>query len=165
VKLGRDLSVEDLRARYHQIIYAVGCESGRPMGIPGEGLIGSFAATDLVGWYNGHPDHRHHRFDFSCEAVAIVGVGNVAMDVARILTQDAELLAKTDAASYAVEALRNSAIKRVYLLGRRGPVQAAFSPREIEEIGEIERASLTVTNEDLVLDDVSTSGLVDPRVK
>jgi NADPH-dependent glutamate synthase beta subunit-like oxidoreductase len=94
VKLGRDISVEDLRARYHQIIYAVGCESDRPMGIPGEGLIGSFAATDLVGWYNGHPDHRHHRFDFSCDAVAIVGIGNVAMDVARILAQDAELLAK-----------------------------------------------------------------------
>ena len=127
VKLGRDLSVEDLRARYDQIVYAVGCESDRPMAIPGEALDGSFAATDLVGWYNGHPDHRHHRFDLSCEAVAIVGVGNVAMDVARILTQDAELLAKTDAASYAVEALRNSRIKRVYLLGRRGPVQAAFT--------------------------------------
>jgi ferredoxin--NADP+ reductase len=135
------------------------------MGIPGEALDGSFAATDLVGWYNGHPDHRHHRFDLSSEAAAIVGVGNVAMDVARILTQDAELLAKTDAASYAVEALRNSRIRRVYLIGRRGPVQAAFSPKEIEEIGEIERASLTVTNEDLVLDDVSKSGLVDPRVK
>ena len=165
VKLGRDISVEDLRARYDQIVYAVGCESDHPMGIPGESLNGSFAATDLVGWYNGHPDHRHHRFDFSCEAVAIVGIGNVAMDVARILTQDAELLAKTDAASYAVESLRNSRIKRVYLLGRRGPVQAAFSPREIEEIGEIERASLSVTNEDLVLDDVSKSGLVDLRVK
>ena len=165
VKLGRDISVEDLRARYDQIVYAVGCESDHPMGIPGEALNGSFAATDLVGWYNGHPDHRHHRFDFSCEAVAIVGIGNVAMDVARILTQDAELLAKTDAASYAVESLRNSRIKRVYLLGRRGPVQAAFSPREIEEIGEIERASLSVTNEDLVLDDVSKSGLVDLRVK
>jgi ferredoxin--NADP+ reductase len=165
VKLGRDISVEELRARYDQIVYAVGCESDHPMGIPGESLNGSFAATDLVGWYNGHPDHRHHRFDFSCEAVAIVGIGNVAMDVARILMQDAELLAKTDAASYAVESLRNSRIKRVYLLGRRGPVQAAFSPREIEEIGEIERASLSVTNEDLVLDDVSKSGLVDLRVK
>src|SRR5260370_25533088 len=165
VKLGRDLSVDDLRARYDQIVYSVGCESDRPMAIPGEALTGSFAATDLVGWYNGHPDHRLHRFDLSCEAVAIVGMGNVAMDVARILTQDAELLARTDAASYAVEALRNSRIKRVYLIGRRGPVQAAFSPREIEEIGEIERASLTVTNEDLVLDDESKSGLVDPRAK
>jgi ferredoxin--NADP+ reductase len=165
VKLGRDVSVEDLRACYDQIVYAVGCEGDRPMGIPGEALDGSFAATDLVGWYNGHPDHRHHQFDLSCEAVAIVGIGNVAMDVARILTQDAELLAKTDAASYAVDSLRNSRIKRVYLLGRRGPVQAAFSPKEIEEIGEIERASLTVTDEDLVLDDVSKSALVDPRVK
>ena len=165
VKLGRDISVEDLRARYDQIVYAVGCEADRPMGIPGEALNGSFAATDLVGWYNGHPDHRHHRFDLSCETVAIVGMGNVAMDVARILTQDAELLAKTDAASYAVESLRNSRIKRVYLLGRRGPVQAAFSSKEIEEIGEIERASLTVPNDDLVLDDVSKSALVDSRVK
>ena len=165
VKLGRDISVEDLRARYDQIVYAVGCESDRPMGIPGEALDGSFAATDLVGWYNGHPDHRHHRFDLSCEAVAIVGIGNVAMDVARILTQDAELLAKTDAASYALDGLRNSRIKRVYLLGRRGPVQAAFSPKEIEELGEIERATLIVTKEDLLLDDVSKPGLIDPKVR
>jgi ferredoxin--NADP+ reductase len=165
VKLGRDISAEDLRSRYDQIVYAVGCESDRPMGIPGEGLAGSFSATDLVGWYNGHPDHRHHRFDLSCEAVAIVGIGNVAMDVARILAQDPGLLAKTDAASYAVDSLRASRIKRIHLLGRRGPVQAAFSPKEIEEIGQIERTSLAVTTEDLLLDDASKSGLVDPIAK
>ena len=117
VKLGGDISVEDLRSRYDQIVYAVGCESDRPMGIPGEGLAGSFAATDLVGWYNGHPDHRHHRFDLSCEAVAIVGIGNVAMDVARILAQDPELLAKTDAASYAIDSPPDQ------------PHQADLSPR------------------------------------
>src|SRR6202163_2088822 len=112
VKLGRDLSVEDLRARYDQIVYAAGCESDRPMGIPGEALDGSFAATDLGGWYDGHADHRLHRLDLSREAVAIVGMRNVAMDLPRILPRDAELLSRTDAAAYAVEALRNSRIKR-----------------------------------------------------
>jgi ferredoxin--NADP+ reductase len=97
--------------------------------------------------------------------VAIVGIGNVAMDVARILTQDAERLAKTDAASYAVDSLPAGRIKRVYLLGRRGPVQAAFSPKEIEEIGDIERASLAVTSAELALDEVSKSKLVDLTIK
>jgi ferredoxin--NADP+ reductase len=118
-----------------------------------------------VGWYNGHPDHRGHRFDLSCEADAVVGIGNVAIDVVRILAQDPEVLAKTDIAAHAVEALRESKIKRVYLLGRRGPVQAAFSPKEIEELGEVERADLVVANDELVLDPVSQAGLSDSGAK
>ncbi len=165
VKLGRDVSVEDLRARYDQIVYAVGCESDKHMGIPGEELAGSYSATDFVGWYNGHPDHRHHQFDLSCEAAAVVGVGNVAMDVTRILAQDPEILAKTDIAAHALDAVRQSHVKRIYLLGRRGPVQAAFSPKEIEEIGEISRASLVVSKEELILDEISKAGLSDPEAK
>jgi ferredoxin--NADP+ reductase len=165
VKLGRDVSVDDLRARYDQIVYAVGCESDRHMGIPGEDLKGSFSATEFVGWYNGHPDHRSHEFDLSCEAAAVVGIGNVAIDVARILAQDPEILAKTDIASHAVEALRRSRIKRIYLLGRRGPVQAAFSPKEIEELGEVPRADFVVRRDDLVLDEVSKAGLSDAEAR
>lgn len=165
VKLGTDVTVDDLRARYDQVIYAVGCESDRRMGIPGEDLPGSFSATDFVGWYNGHPDHRGHQFDLSCEAAAVVGIGNVAMDVVRILSEDPNVLAKTDMAAHAVDALRQSRIKRVYLLGRRGPVQAAFSPKEIEEIGEIERVDLVVNEAELALDDVSKAGLSDASAK
>lgn len=165
VKLGRDVSVEDLRARYDQIVYAVGCESDKHMSIPGEELKGSFSATEFVGWYNGHPDHRDHQFDLSCEAAAVVGIGNVAIDVVRILAQDPEALAKTDMAAHAVEALRASRIKRVYLLGRRGPVQAAFSPKEIEELGEVGRTDFVVDPAELVLDEVSKAGLSDAEAK
>jgi len=165
VKLGRDLSVSDLRARYDQIVYAVGCESDRKMGIPGESLEGSYSATDFVGWYNGHPDYRDLAFDLSCEAAAVVGIGNVAIDVVRILAQDPEILAKTDIAAHAVEALRHSKVKRVYLLGRRGPVQAAFSPKEIEEVGRVERADLVVQDGELRLDVVSQAGLSDATAR
>jgi ferredoxin--NADP+ reductase len=165
VKLGRDLSVDDLRARYDQIVYAVGCESDKHMGIPGEDLKGSFSATEFVGWYNGHPDHRAHEFDLSCEAAAVVGIGNVAIDVVRILSQDPEDLAKTDMAAHAVEALRKCRVKRVYLLGRRGPVQAAFSPKEIEELGEVPRADFVVREDELVLDEASKAGLSDAEAR
>jgi len=165
VKLGKDITVDDLRARYDQIVYAVGCESDRKMGIPGEDLKGSYSATDFVGWYNGHPDYRDLPFDLNCEAAAVVGIGNVAIDVVRILAQDPEVLAKTDIAAHAVSALRQSKVKRVYLLGRRGPVQAAFSPKEIEELGEIERADLVVKEDEIKLDEVSKAGLSDASAK
>lgn len=165
VKLGKDISVDDLRARYDQIVYAVGCESDRKMGIPGEDLKGSYSATDFVGWYNGHPDYRDLPFDLDCEAAAVVGIGNVAIDVVRILAQDPDILAKTDIASHAVAALRKSRVKRVYLLGRRGPVQAAFSPKEIEEVGEVQRADLVVQEDELKLDETSKAGLSDLAAK
>ncbi len=165
VKLGADVSVEELRARYDKLVYAVGCESDRHMGIPGEDLKGSFSATEFVGWYNGHPDHQDHPFDLSCEAAAIVGIGNVAIDVARILAQDPEVLAKTDMAAHAVDALRSSRIRRIYLLGRRGPAQAAFSPKEIEELSEVSRADFVVRPDELTLDEASKAGLSDATAK
>ena len=106
VKIGRDITVDELRGRYDQIVYAVGCESDRHLGIPGEELAGSHSATEFVGWYNGHPDHQHWKFDLSCSAVAVVGVGNVAMDVTRILSCEADHLVKSDIASDALASLR-----------------------------------------------------------
>ncbi|MFI5362066.1 MAG: FAD-dependent oxidoreductase [Elusimicrobiota bacterium] len=165
VKLGRDLTVDELRARYDKIIYAVGCESDRHMDIPGENLAGSHSATDFVGWYNGHPDHRHRSFDLSCSAVAVVGVGNVAMDVTRLLACDPEALAKTDITARSLDALRKSSVKTVWLLGRRGPAEAAYSPVEIEEIGELSTADLVVEPAEAVIDEVSAGELADAAVK
>ncbi|MFI5362757.1 MAG: FAD-dependent oxidoreductase [Elusimicrobiota bacterium] len=165
VLLGRDLTREDLRAHYDQIVYAVGCESDRRMDIPGEDLAGSHSATDFVGWYNGHPDHRDRKFDLSCGAVAVVGVGNVAMDVARLLARDPDELAKTDISAHALEALRASRVKTVWLLGRRGPAEAAYSPVEIEEIGELSGADLVVKPEEAAVDAVSQKELADANVK
>ncbi|MBI3298702.1 MAG: FAD-dependent oxidoreductase [Elusimicrobia bacterium] len=159
VKVGADLSVDDLRRLYDAVVLAVGAEGDHHMDIPGEGLPGSHAATEFVGWYNGHPDYHDRRFDLSCESVAVVGIGNVAMDVTRILASDPEELAKTDMADYAVEALRASRVKDIWLLGRRGPVQAAFSPAEITELGELSSADLVVRPEDVALDEASREDL------
>ncbi|MDE1976704.1 MAG: FAD-dependent oxidoreductase, partial [Elusimicrobia bacterium] len=148
VKLGQDLSAQDLAARYHQVVYAVGNESDRKMGIPGENLAGSHSATEFVGWYNAHPDFRDRRFDLSCESAVVVGLGNVAMDVARILAQDPQNLRSTDIAGYALDALMKSRIKTIYLLGRRGPAEAAYSPQEIRDLGELASADLVVKPEE-----------------
>jgi ferredoxin--NADP+ reductase len=138
VRLGRDVHVADLTRNYHQIVYGFGCESDQKLGLIGEELGGVHAATDFVGWYNGHPDHVHHRFDLAdAERVAVVGNGNVAMDVARILLSQPERLAATDIAEHALAALQRSQVREVVLLGRRGPAQAAFSPKELEEIAEL----------------------------
>ncbi len=155
VRLGRDIKIEDLRACYDQIVFAVGCESDRRMSIPGEELAGSHSATEFVGWYNGHPDHRHRSFDLSCENVAVVGIGNVAMDVTRLLACDPERLAQTDIADYALEALRRSRVKTVWLLGRRGPAEAAYSPAEIEEFGKLDGCDLVIKPEEAVVGEVS----------
>ena len=165
VKLGQDISAKELAASHDAVIYAVGCESDRRMEIPGEDLSGSHSATDFVGWYNGHPDYRELKFDLSCPAVAVVGVGNVAMDVARVLSCNVDELAKTDAAGYAVSALRASKVKTVWLLGRRGPAEAAYSPVEITELGELDVCDLVVDPKEAALDEVSKKELSDLAVK
>ncbi len=160
VRVGRDVSVDELAAHYHQIVYAFGCESDQKLGVPGEELAGVHAATDFVGWYNGHPDHRHHRFDLAkATRVALVGNGNVAMDVARILLASPDELAKTDIADHALEVLRQSRVREVILLGRRGPAQAAFSPKEIEEIAELPDVDVVVTAADAHVDPMSQAWL------
>ncbi|MGW4366731.1 FAD-dependent oxidoreductase [Nocardia takedensis] len=128
--VGRDISHEELASHFHAVIYAVGASSDRKLGIPGEGLPGSVSATDFVAWYNGHPDHAAADYDLSRERAVIVGNGNVALDVARILTADPETLAGTDIAPYALAALRRSAIREVVILGRRGPAESAFTVPE-----------------------------------
>ena len=159
VELGKDVSVSDLRSHYHQIVYTTGAQTDRRMDIPGEDLLGSHPATEFVAWYNGHPDYRDCHFDLSQERVAVVGVGNVAVDVARILCRTPEELARTDIADHALEALRLSRVKEVYLLGRRGAAQAAFTNPEIKELGELEAADIVVLPEEVELDPLSREAL------
>jgi ferredoxin--NADP+ reductase len=140
VQLGRDITVEELRRHYHQIVYATGNEADRRLGIPGEGIARCTPATVFVGWYNGHPDYRHAKVDLSVDRVAVVGNGNVAIDAARVLLRTSAELEKTDIAAHALEALRNSQVREVFILGRRGPEQAAFSPAELKELGAMEAA-------------------------
>jgi len=161
VELGRDVTVEDLRRHYHQILYSTGAQTDRRMGIPGEDLIGSHPATEFVAWYNGHPDYQDCVFDLSAERAAVVGVGNVAVDVVRILCRSPEELAQTDIADQALEALRASRIREVYLLGRRGIAQAAFTNPEVRELGELPDADVIVKPEEVELDDVSRAA-IDP---
>ncbi len=159
VELGKDITLEDLRAHYHQIVYTTGAQTDRRMGVPGEDLRGSHPATDFVAWYNGHPDYREHRFDLSRERVAVVGVGNVAVDVVRILCRTADELATTDISDDALDALRASRVREVYLLGRRGPAQAAFTNPEIRELGELPGADVTAVPEEVELDALSRAEL------
>lgn len=144
VQLGRDVSVEELRRHYHQIVFATGNEADRRLGIPGEGIARSTPATVFVGWYNGHPDYRDAKIDLSVPRLAVVGNGNVAVDVARMLMRTRAELERTDVAGHALEALVASRVRDVYLLGRRGPEQASFTPAELKELGELSDADPVV---------------------
>lgn len=164
VTFGKDISHADLQDHYHAVIYAVGSSSDKKLGIEGEDLQGSHPATEFVGWYNAHPDYRDLDFDLSVEAIAVVGIGNVAMDVVRILARSQAELDKTDIASYAQDALANSNIKRIYVLGRRGPAQAAFTNPEIQELGELQEADLIISQRDMLLDEPSQAYLSSTEV-
>lgn len=159
VAIGRDLTREELLQHYHAVIYAVGAQSDRALGVPGEHLAGSHAATEFVGWYNGHPDYRDHQFDLSQTSVAVIGMGNVAIDVVRILARTPEELHGTDIAGHALDALRQSRVRDIYMIGRRGPVQAAFTNPEIKELGELADADVDVRAEELILDPASQAAL------
>ncbi|OGT96877.1 MAG: NADP oxidoreductase, partial [Gemmatimonadetes bacterium RIFCSPLOWO2_02_FULL_71_11] len=159
VDVGRHVTLDDLRRHYHQVCFSTGAQTDRRMGIPGEDLARSHPATEFVAWYNGHPDYRDLHFDLSVERVAVVGVGNVAVDVARMLCRTPEELATTDVADYALEALCASRVKEVYLLGRRGPVQAAFTPPEAKELGELAASDVRTLAEDFELDPLSRAEL------
>lgn len=152
VTFGTDISHDDLKQFYDQIIYAVGAQSDRKMGIPGEDLTNSMPATAFVGWYNGHPDYCDLNPDLSCERVIVVGNGNVAMDVTRILASSPDELAKTDMADHAIACLRESNVREIVMLGRRGPAQAAFTNPELKEFGELEGVDVVVDPADLELD-------------
>lgn len=159
VEYGRDLDRAALESHYHAILYAVGSETDRKMGIPGEDLPGSHPATKFVGWYNAHPDYRGERFDLSQSSVAVVGNGNVAMDVIRLLARTKNELMATDVADYAMTALVDSKVKDIWVFGRRGPAQAAFTNPEIRELGEMEDADIYVDPSDAALDELSREAM------
>ncbi|MFZ1756915.1 MAG: FAD-dependent oxidoreductase [Caldilineaceae bacterium] len=163
VGLGEEISHDELKSHYDQIIYATGASSDKQLGIPGEDLQGSFSATEFVAWYNGHPDFTDRDFDLSVESVAIIGVGNVAMDVTRILAKSIDELAETDIADYALEKLRASRVKHIHVVARRGPAQAKFTNPEIKELGELAEADVIIDPADLVLDPASRISLESDR--
>jgi ferredoxin/flavodoxin---NADP+ reductase len=159
VKLGEDVSVEDLERHYHAIVYTFGAETDRHLGIAGEDLPGSHAATAFVGWYNAHPDYADQQFDLSCDRAVVIGNGNVATDVARMLALTEEELRETDTADHAIEPLAGNSISEIVVLGRRGPAQAAFTNPELRELGEMKQADIVVDPAELELDERSQAYL------
>src|SRR5262245_44440766 len=159
VEVGRDVSHEELVGLYDAIVYAVGSQSDRRLGIPGEDLPGSWAATELVAWYNGHPDFQGLTFDLSHERAVVIGNGNVALDVARMLALTPEELAPTDTTDRAIDTIVGSGIRELVVLGRRGPVQAAWTSTELGELGDLAGADVVVDPAELALDPVSEAEL------
>ena len=137
VDVGAEVTVADLSERYHAVIYAYGTATDRHLGIPGEDLPGSHAATEFVNWYNAHPDFADREFDLSCNRVVVIGNGNVAADVARMLALTRAELDETDTADHAIPLLADSGVEEIVVLGRRGPAQAAFTNPEVRELGEM----------------------------
>jgi ferredoxin/flavodoxin---NADP+ reductase len=149
VELGRDVTHAELTQLYDAVVYAVGAQTDRRLGIPGEDLPGSWAATEFVAWYNAHPDFQSIPFDLQTERAVVVGAGNVALDVARMLALSAEELAPTDTTDVAMAAINESALREIVLLARRGPAQAAFTTPELKEMGELADAAVIVDPADL----------------
>jgi ferredoxin/flavodoxin---NADP+ reductase len=149
VEFGRDLQHVDLVRLYDAVIYAVGAQTDRRLGIPGEDLPGSWAATEFVAWYNGHPDYQELAFDLSVERAVVIGNGNVALDLARMLALTHEELAPTDATDASIEAIASAPIREIVVVGRRGPAQAAFTTPELQEMGELAGADVVVDPADL----------------
>ena len=159
VTVGRDVSAEELAGLYHAVVWAYGAGTDRKLGIPGEDLPGSHAATEFVAWYNGHPDFADREFDLGCERVVVIGNGNVAADVARMLLLPRPELECTDTAPYAIDALAGSSVREVLVLGRRGPAQAAFTNPEVRELGELTDADVFVDRAAVAADETSAAFL------
>ena len=159
VTVGQDVSHADLADHYHAVVYAVGAQTDRSMDIPGEDLPGSWAATEFVAWYNGHPDYRDLEFDLSCKRAVVIGMGNVATDVARMLALTREELEVTDTADHAIGPMADSAIEEIVIVGRRGPAQAAFTNPELRELGELTDADVVVDPAEMELDEHSARSI------
>ncbi len=144
VDIGSDVTHDELAERYDAVLYAVGAQTDRQLGIPGEDLPGSWPATAFVAWYNGHPDFQELEFDLSHERAVVIGNGNVALDVARMLALTPEELAPTDTTDAAIEAINAAGVREILVVGRRGPVQAAWTPVEVGELGELAGADILV---------------------
>jgi ferredoxin--NADP+ reductase len=163
VELGVDVTRAELSARYHVVAYATGTSADNRLDITGEDLPGSHPATQFVAWYNGHPHNADHEFDLDVERAVVIGNGNVAIDVARMLVLTPEELAETDTADHALRALAGSRVREVVVVGRRGPAQAAFTPPELIELTELRRAGLDVDPAEVELDPVSAAWLDGPQ--
>ena len=155
VTVGIDVKAEELQQTHHAVIYTCGAETDRRLGIPGEDLAGSHTATEFVGWYNGHPDYRDRTFDLSHESAVVIGQGNVAADVARILAKSVDELKHTDIAQHALDVLAESKVRTIYVVGRRGPAQAKFASKELKEFLEIENCRPYIDPEELELNQAS----------
>jgi ferredoxin--NADP+ reductase len=149
VELGRDLHHEDLVRLYDAVVYAVGAQTDRRLGIPGEDLPGSWPATEFVAWYNGHPDYQQLEFDLDVERAVVIGNGNVALDLARMLALTHDELAPTDATDASIAAIAGSSIEEIVVVGRRGPAQASFTTPELHEMGDLAGADVIVDPADL----------------
>ncbi len=165
VELGKHVSVAELGEWYDAVIYAVGASGDAALGIPGEDLPGLLSAREFVAWYNGHPDYRDLAVDLSSERAVIVGNGNVAMDVARMLSLSPEALAKTDIADHALETLRGSRIREVVVLGRRAAFQGAFNNPELEELGELPGVDLGVEGGDVGFEEARFQGVLEDSAR
>jgi ferredoxin/flavodoxin---NADP+ reductase len=166
VHFGTDLTHAEVKKHYHAVVYTVGASADRNLGIPGETLIGSMSATEFVAWYNGHPDYCDRIQSLNAQHVAVVGVGNVAVDVTRILAKSVDELRTTDIADHALEVLKDSKVTDIYMLGRRGPAQAKFTTKELRELGELENADIIVNPEEVEVDEKSLAAIAnDPGMK
>ena len=163
VTVGADVRAAELRGLYHAVIYTCGAETDRRLGIDGEDLPGSHTATEFVGWYNGHPDYRDREFDFSGETAVIIGQGNVAADVARILAKSADELRATDIAAHALDALAQSRIKTIAVIGRRGPAQAKFTTKELREFLALENCRAEIDPAELELNAAGRAEVADAK--
>src|SRR3954465_2943743 len=159
VELGSDISRADLFERYHAVMYAVGTSDDNRLGIAGEDREGSHSATEFVAWYNGHPDYADREFDLSATRAVVIGNGNVAIDVARMLVLDPDEIKSTDTADHAIAGLAAAQVEHVIMLGRRGPAQAAFTNPELLELGELKRSDVIIDPAQVELDEHSARWL------
>jgi ferredoxin--NADP+ reductase len=163
VNFGTDITREELNQYYDALIYAVGAQSDRKLNIPGEDLNGSLSATEFVAWYNGHPDYVDHDINLNTDNVIVVGVGNVAIDVARILAKTIDELKITDIADHSLDVLAHSRVKNIFILSRRGPAQVKFTNAEVKELGELADAEPVVDAAELELDALSAQEIADDK--
>lgn len=161
VEFGVDVTLTELKATHHAVVFCNGADSDRKLGIPGEDLPGSHTATEFVAWYNGHPAYRHHQFDLRQETAVIIGQGNVAADVCRILAKPIDELKTTDIASHALEQLAESKVRNIHVIGRRGPAQAKFTSKELRELGEQTNCFTSVDSTGYQLDSADEEELAD----
>jgi ferredoxin/flavodoxin---NADP+ reductase len=164
VAVGRNVTIDELRESYDAVVIATGADVSRSLGVPGEDLPGSHHAGDFVAWYNGHPDYRDGQFDLGCEAATVVGHGNVALDVARILAKTADELRRTDIAAHALEVLAESRIREIHVVGRGNPSQAKFTAKELRDFLELEECGASVLNRDGTPDDFAPENPLDPEL-